>query len=55
MRNQLKRKPKNKEVISKITPLGVCIIILVIIGLLVIILFGAPVKDFYPGKPPWID
>lgn len=53
MRNQLKRRPKKKD--NKITPLGICIIIFVIIGLLVIILFGTPVKDFYPGKPPWID
>ena len=49
------RKPKKKEDKEKITPLGIWIIIFVIIGLAMIILFGTPKQNFYPGKPSWID
>lgn len=50
-----KHKNKKEEPEDKITPLGIFIIILVVIGLIMIILFGTPVRDFYPGKPPWIE
>lgn len=58
MRNQLKRKPKKKEEkeeVYKMKAIDVITVIIVIIGLLLIMFFGTPVKDYYPGKPPWID
>lgn len=55
MRKRKKIRGKNEDQEDKITPLGIFIIIYVLIVLIMIVLFGTPVRDFYPGKPPWIE